>query len=110
MSAKNKYILSIILSFISIFIVLHLFEINKYEKYIWVFYVLYVLFFLISLFNDNIQRIFLIVNRILLIAWLATYPMGLIFALIASFGLAIKVSLGFYLLPLLSLYLNIKLK
>lgn len=108
---KNRninYVVTVILSFSSIFVVLYFFEVNKHEKFVWILYMLYLLFFIGSLRFVQIKKPFLVVNSIILFLWLVTYPIGLVFALIASIGLAVKITLGFYVLPLTSFFLSIR--
>lgn len=108
---KNRhinYIVTVILSFTSIFVVLYFFEVNKHEKFVWVLYILYLLFFIGSLRFVQIKKPFLIINTVILFLWLVTYPIGFVFAIIVSIGLAVKITLGFYVLPLISFLLSIR--
>lgn len=108
---KNRhinYVVTVILSFSSIFVVLYFFEVNKHEKFVWVLYILYLLFFIGSLRFVQIKKPFLIINTVILFLWLVTYPIGFVFAIIASIGLAVKITLGFYVLPLISFLLSIR--
>lgn len=101
---KKNYIIEIVLSLISISVLLYFFEILKPITAI-IFYLVYGLAFIGGLVNEKFRKVFIITNMISLGLWLLTYPMGLIFALIGSYTLAIQITLGFYLLPLISVLL-----
>ena len=107
---KNKnlasYLIMMMTGFISLGIIAY-YLVSPKDTFLWVGLGIYSILFFVSFYWKHIRTMLLVVMMVLLGLWLLSYPVGLVFALIASITLAIQITLGFYLLPFVSFMLGV---